>query len=339
MRIILGSRLFTRGEFKDEEELETVVQTRPEVILNEDVMFISKKSLRTPGGAETVPEAIAVDLSTERWYVIEVELAAHGVWNHIANQVSKQIVAASNPKMRLELRRIVMKEIEATEKWRKKLTDRGVPEMRMQEVVENILAKEPVIVIPIDRIPSDLNEWANTQKHQVESIPVEKYVEVGSNEVAYHIRGQLVASPEPPTEEKVAERHVVTEEEFLKQCDKPGQILYQRLKKLAAEKKHEFRPSTQSFSYYVVWRGGKFCPLIIWPKGVTIMRWNINDRNGVTPQSVSSFRDEIMRISDLANRYDAMPMPGLSTREGDLSENEIDDLMAAFRKLVDSVEH
>jgi len=339
MRIILGSRVLTSTEYKDEKELEKVVESRPEVILNEDVIYLPKKFIQTLGGAGTEPEAIAMDLSTERWYIIEVELAVHGVWNHIAPQVSKQAAAANNSRTKRELGRIFLAEVETKERWKKKLVDKGIPETRMQEAIERILGKDPVIVIPIDHKPTDLDEWAKTQRYEVVPIVIEKYVEVGNNEVAYQVHSdQLVASPEPPSEEKVAERPAITEEDFLRQCDKPGQIIYPRLKELAGEKKHEFKPSTQSFSYYVVWRGGRFCPLTLWPKGVTIYKWNLTEKNGMTPQAIASFREGIMRIGDLMNKYDTMQMPGLSTREGELSDYEINEFMTAFSKLVESTD-
>jgi len=341
MIIILGSRLLAKRSFENEEELETIVKTKPEVILGDDVIYMPQKSLGTAGGAGSILDGVAVDLSGERWYIVEVELARHDMWSHIEPQVSKQMVAARNPKTKLELRHRILTQIEKNEEWRKKLAERGVSEIRISEFVEKILSKDPVVVIPIDDIPEDLRRWAEMQSArglEVVPIVIERYVDSGSNEVAYNVRStRFIAPPGPPSEEIVTERPSITVADFIRQCDIPGQVAYLSLKELAEENKHEFRPRGESFSYYVVHEAGEFCPLTLWPKGVTIYKWNLTEKNGVTPQALSSFREEVMRIGDLANRYDTMQMPGLSTREGDVSELEIDEFIAAFRRLVESI--
>lgn len=227
-----------------------------------------------------------------------MELASHKVWDHIAPQVQKHMVAAMNQEMKRKIRRIVLKKIEASEGFRKKLADKGIPEIRINQAIEEILDKDPVIVIPIDKKPADLDEWAKDLKRDVVTMVIEKYVEVGGNEVAY---------------------------------------LVLRLKELAREMNHELKPSTQSFSYYVIWKGGKFCPLVIWPSGVAIMKWNITEKKGITPQAISTFREEIMRIGNLENKYDTQSEPGLSSREGDISEYEIDLFVEAFKRLIVSI--
>jgi len=120
MRIILGSWLSTKAPFNDEEELETVVRSRPEVVSNGDILYIPQRSIQISGDFDTVPEAIAIDLSAEKWYIVEVELARHRVWDHTVPQVSKQVVAADNLQTKRQLMRIVLGEIEKKEEAEKK---------------------------------------------------------------------------------------------------------------------------------------------------------------------------------------------------------------------------
>lgn len=338
MRIVTGSKTFIKSEFNNEEELENVVHSNVEYIFGEEAIYIPQKSLATASGVSTVPDAIVIGLAAERWYIVEVELAKHGTWNHIAPQVSKQLVAADNPQTRRELTKITLREIEKSENWMKKFSEKKIPDIRIQELLERIMEKEPIIVVPIDAIPPDLEEWAKALKREFIPIEIEKYVESGSSEIAYRIAsGSITAPPQPPDEESEQIERPITEEEFLKLCDEPGKIMYHRLKQLAKEKGCKIEAKTQAFSFYIVNGVERFCPIVIWPTHTTIVKWNLKEENGITPDLLLKFRDKIMRIENLANKYGTMKMPTVSTKEGDISEYEIDLFVSAVRELMEPV--
>ena len=157
MKIILDSKVFVKSDFRDEQELENVVKSHYEVIFNKDVVYIPQKFIQTSGGFGTVPEAIVIDFSTRSWYIVEAELAKHGLWNHIVPQVHKQIAATENPDVKQEIKRAVLQKLEKKEGLKKKLIERGVPEIRIHEVIEEILESKPKVVIPIDGVPADFS--------------------------------------------------------------------------------------------------------------------------------------------------------------------------------------
>ena len=335
MKIILDSKVFVKSDFRDEQELENVVKSHYEVIFNKDVVYIPQKFIQTSGGFGTVPEAIVIDFSTESWYIVEAELAKHGLWGHIAPQVHKQIVAAENPDVKQEIKKVALRKLEEKESLKKKLIERGIPEIRIHEVIEKILESKPKVVIPIDDVPADFEYWARTLSYDVILHIIEKCMEVKTGNVAYVIRATpFVSSHE---EDEPPPPRPISEEEFLKRCEKPGRILYQRLKELAKEKNHEWRAVRQAFSYYVVSKRGKFCVLTLWPTGLTILKVFMENKKEVPREALSMFRDKIIKISDLATKYDVQKMPGISTREGDLTENEIDSFITAFKELLDSI--
>jgi hypothetical protein len=338
MRIILSSRLFKKAEFDDEIELEKAVWSNPEVIFGGEVIYVPQKSIETVGGISTIPDGIAINLSAERWYIVEVELARHGTWNHIAPQVNRQIVAAENPKTKKELVKTILGVIQKSEKWVKKFTDNGIPVIQIQSTLERVMEKLPVVVVVIDAIPQDLLEWSKPLKNDFVPVVIEKYVEDGGNDVAYRTDRSVTVAPIPvEEEEKGTTKPPVSEEAFLKQCDEPGRMLYKRLKELAKEKKHELKPSTQSFSYYVVSKNARFCLLTLWFKSVTIIKYNIHETGRIPVEAASRFRDEIVKIGNLENRYDTQEMPSLSTRDGELSEYEIELFVSAFKRMIDSI--
>lgn len=336
MRFIFDSKIFIKSSFKDENELEKVVQSNYESIFGEDVIFIPQKSIETEDGFGTIPEAIVINFSAKKWYIVEVELARHDIWGHIVRQISMQIVAADNPKMRHELIRIGLREIEKSMEWKKKLGEKGIAEIRIQRFLEEIMENAPIIILPIDDIPKDIIDWGKTLKRDFVPIMIEKYV--AGDDIAYRIASDRFFALPEEKDQPIKGGMITTEEQFLKQCEMPGQTLYRQLKKLAEEKGHKFEPRTKGFSYYVIHRNGeKFCPLTLWPTGVTILKWNLTEKNGVTPEALSAFREGVLKINALANKYDTMTEPGLGTQEGDISEYEISSFISAFKKLIEDI--
>src|SRR5262249_42188204 len=99
--LILGSELFRETGFLDESELETVVEKYAKLLFGNDTIYLSKKMLvKTTDGRGTIPDAFVIDYENEEWYLVEVELIAHGVWRHIVPQITGQIVACLNQDMR-----------------------------------------------------------------------------------------------------------------------------------------------------------------------------------------------------------------------------------------------
>jgi hypothetical protein len=158
--IILGSKKFSETSFKDEAELERLIASHYEVVFGYHSLYLPQKSIATPGRFESIADALVIDLQGNRWYIVEAELAKHGTWNHIVPQVSKEIVAAENPKTKRALISTVINEVEKSGELRKKFTELGHPEIKIQGILEEIMEKSPIIAIPIDEIPADLKEWA-----------------------------------------------------------------------------------------------------------------------------------------------------------------------------------
>lgn len=122
-------------------------------------------------------------------------------------------------------------------------------------------------------------------------LTIEKYIEDGGKDVAYRINQMVETPPPQPLQPPISEH------EFLKRCEEPGRLLYERLKAIAKEKGHEFKPATQAFSYYVTSKGSRFCLLTLWPTGLTIQKWIINTK--LPPEATAKFREEIVEIRSL----------------------------------------
>lgn len=186
--LILNNRKFIQAPFNSENELESVVVEHAEYIFGPSSIYFPKKLIKTGDGSGTIPDGFAIDPSTRQWFVVEAELARHGVWTHIAPQVAKQVIAASQPISKQLLIELAVEKMREEESLKEKFTDLGIDVIDIRRVLAEILENKPIIGIPIDSVSRDLQEWATTLKNEVKLWIVRKYVEFGHPEnVLYEI--------------------------------------------------------------------------------------------------------------------------------------------------------
>jgi hypothetical protein len=178
--IILGNTKFIVAPFTSEQELENVVQANSEFIFGPDSFYLPKALIRTFDGAGTIPDGFVVDLATRKWFLVEAELGIHSVWNHIAPQVAKQIIAASQPDSRRALTELVVNRIKDNPAAKEKFEALEIREIDIRQCLSDIFETRPVVGIPIDEITTDLKEWAQTLKTEVKLWVIRKLVEFGN---------------------------------------------------------------------------------------------------------------------------------------------------------------
>jgi len=138
--------------------------------------------VKTSDGSGTIPDGFAVDIENKIWYVMEAELARHSVWSHIAPQVSKQVIAVSQPNSKKQLIELAIDQFEKDETTQEKFRDLGIKDIHVRKHLDEILQDQPIIAIPIDKITDDLKQWAETLKYQVKLWLINKFVEFGNSE-------------------------------------------------------------------------------------------------------------------------------------------------------------
>jgi hypothetical protein len=74
-------------------------------------LYLPKSLIRTSDGFGIIADGFVVDLASPSWFVVEAELSAHSVWNHIAPQIAKQIIAASQPASRRMLTELMINRV------------------------------------------------------------------------------------------------------------------------------------------------------------------------------------------------------------------------------------
>lgn len=184
--LIVEGRKFVLKPFDSEEELERVVVENAEYLFGPASIYFPKSLIATRDGTGTIPDGYVLDLGRRVWYIVEAEISRHSVWSHIAPQVAKQIIAASNPISKQSLVDIAADRVRNDVDLQERFNDEGIHAIDIRRVLAEILAREPIIAMPIDAVKDDLREWAATLRIPVKLWIVRKYVEFGRPEVVMY---------------------------------------------------------------------------------------------------------------------------------------------------------
>lgn len=178
---------YSKVQFKTEEEVEKVVVDNFKLLFGDYSILLPKFLIRTSGGKGTIPDGIIIDFKGSRWFIMEVERGVHDTWGHITKQIGKQFVAVMNPDMKNKITELCIAEIGKQKEFSKLLeSDLKIQQIRIHGYVQEILEKKPIISLPIDFSPSDLEVWAKQFNVQIQHI--EKYMN-GKGEVIYDFPG------------------------------------------------------------------------------------------------------------------------------------------------------
>lgn len=204
--LILNDRKFIKSPFDNEAELEQVIIDNYEHIFGPSSIYLPKKKIKTGDGAGTIPDGFAIDLASKKWYLVEAELLHHTVWNHIAPQVSKQVIASLQPYSKKIIQDLAVETYSNDETAKEKFQELDIEELNVRKVIQDILEKEPVIGVPIDNISSDLKEWARTLKYSVKLWVISKFVEFkNSSNVVYEFPEEFKPEIDTENEDRVDE--------------------------------------------------------------------------------------------------------------------------------------
>lgn len=186
--LIFKDAKFIEAKFSSEQELEDIVLATYEHFFGPSSILIPKAKIKASDGSGTIPDAFAIDLATRQWYVVEAELAHHSLWNHIAPQVTKQLLASGRKETRQLLTEILIGMVTDDPDLKEKFADEGISEIDIRKVVGEIFEQDPIVGMPIDAVTQDLKGWAATLRNDVKLWTVRKFVQLGSPDViAYDI--------------------------------------------------------------------------------------------------------------------------------------------------------
>lgn len=144
---------------KSEEEFEEIIKEHAKDIFGEDsIYFDLKKKLKTRAGIGSIPDGYVISLQEEpRWYICEVELHTHSLYEHIIAQLQKIITAAKTLQSQKVVADAIYSEIKSAP-FKEALIKNKIGTEDLYHFIANLISKPPILVIPIDQKIDGLEE-------------------------------------------------------------------------------------------------------------------------------------------------------------------------------------
>lgn len=139
--------------------------------------------ISTVSGKSGVPDGFAFDFENREWFLIECELLSHGVWPHIAEQITRFVVALKNPETLRKIRDRLFEHLVDQRQTDAVCTALKSTRERLHQQIEIFTeAVEPHIVIFIDETNRDLEDMAQALNIPTKVFRIKKFVVDGRPE-------------------------------------------------------------------------------------------------------------------------------------------------------------
>ena len=166
----------TEQKFDNEAELQAWAQGNIATFLG-PCAYLKGFMVRTSSGKGCVPDGFAFDFAQKEWYIVEYELLEHGVWPHIAEQVTRFVVALQNPASLREVRNQLFEHILATDRVNTTAGELGVPPERLLQQIELFIEGVlPTVVVIINDTNQDLTDFAHALDAPTQVFRVRKFL-------------------------------------------------------------------------------------------------------------------------------------------------------------------
>lgn len=187
-------------QYKDESELENLVKKHIEFIFGNNSLFFEKSKIKSEAGIGSIPDGFVFLPFEQKWYVIEIELSQHPLYDHIVPQILRFNSAIKNPATKNKIINAFEKEIENNQSLNYKYKNAGVKKERYKLLTE-VINENPEIVIIIDKKTKELEGVCDGLPFASKVIEFKTYQREGSN-VLVHLFDTLLSYPIENKEEK-----------------------------------------------------------------------------------------------------------------------------------------
>lgn len=170
---------YVLDEFLLESDFEKIVLSQYKHIFGKESIIFDKYKIKSSTGIGTIPDAFVLCPKEEKWYVIEIELSSHSVYNHIVPQISKFKVALKSNRKKLIsfFDKQIEEDIYKKADWYKAVGSHN----NVHRDLSVLIDKEPELVVIIDNISQDLIDAKDTFGFKTDILAFRCFSRVGSN--------------------------------------------------------------------------------------------------------------------------------------------------------------
>ncbi len=206
MLIVDGVRYKPWTPKDEEKEFHPLVKAESKEIFGKDALYFDVKTmLRTASGIGSIPDAYVIDTSRNKWYVVEIELSTHPVYNHIVPQLNKFIKGIENRDVKSQLLDLLYAEINRDPSLRSFISQKIGDTEVYHYLSKLLLGSNPQIIVVIDEKTIELEEAVENFKVEPDIVEFKTFVkEDDSKTYAYNF--EPVYSEDKPSKETTSSK-------------------------------------------------------------------------------------------------------------------------------------
>lgn len=161
-------------QYKNESEIEEMIFEHSKKIFGEDSLLLTRRKIKANSGIGTIPDAFVLSLGDKKWYLVEVELRNHPLYEHIVPQISKFNTAIKNSDSQNKLIKMIYEEIKSDPQ--KNLIFQLKQIKEVFKYITEILESKPQIIILIDGKNNELEEVCDSLPFGSKVIEFKTYI-------------------------------------------------------------------------------------------------------------------------------------------------------------------
>lgn len=182
-------------------EFHPLVEEHSKDIFGYDIVYFDiNVKLKSIAGLTAKPDGFVIDLTKNKWYIIEVELSKHNPYDHIVNQLTRFINGIDNPKIKDSIVDALYNEINKNKMLRAQVEEKV--EGDIHHWLSKLLSQTPKIVVIIEEKTEEVVEACKILMKSFETYIVElkTFVRENAENVHAHLFEPLTEA-EPSKEE------------------------------------------------------------------------------------------------------------------------------------------
>lgn len=198
-----------------EGEFEQVVKEHAKDIFGEDsIYFDIKQRIRSKAGTGSIPDGYALTFGdTPRWYVVEVELSSHPLYEHIVPQMTKFSRAINDLNAQRAIVDAMHSEIKG-DVFKQTLVQNRIGAQEIHEFLSRLIFNPPILVVVIEKRTKELEEVCSSLPLKTRIVEFKTFTREG---VGLSVHAHLFEPIRKPTVVKEPTPVEVPEETWSKQ--------------------------------------------------------------------------------------------------------------------------
>ncbi len=161
------------SQYREEDELKSIFKEHVGIIFGNNSIFFEGAKIKSNSGIGSIPDGFVLLLEDEKWFLIEVELVAHPLYDHIVSQISKFNIAIKNHENKNKLIDAFYEELNSSP-LKDRIGSLGIKK-ELYKVLTDIINKNPKVVIIIDKKTGEVVEACDSLPFPSEILEFKTY--------------------------------------------------------------------------------------------------------------------------------------------------------------------